>query len=210
MNDASPPSDPPPRPLFRRLTSWLVVIFAIMLSLPVGWCVMKREQIRQARMVLARDGGHVIFDGTPRGKWQNARWAWRIASKLPYGEGILWKTQQVSFYPPNATDETLAQLGPFRDAEVLVLCETHVTDAGLAQLAQFTNLKILDLSHTQITDAGIVHLAGLKSLDAINLQGTAVTPAGVARLRQSLGCQIYSGSNATGGPLGIAPVPLRP
>ncbi len=182
----------------------------VALSLPLGWLAMKRQQHERALREVAAAGGHVIYDHAPSGKWQSCLSLHRVLSRSSLGDGIIWHPYQVSFYPAEATDDTLRHLPYFRKAKVLVLRETHVTDAGLVHLAEFKELRILDLSQTRITDAGLAYLTSMTHLQSLNLEGTAVTAAGVERLRQSLDCSIYSGGNLTSGPQGITTLPGPP
>jgi hypothetical protein len=163
----------------------------VVLSIPLGWLAMKRERHLRAVREISAAGGHVIYDHAPSGRWQQWPALWRLLSSSTLFDGTLWEPYQVSFYPANASDQTLAQLHHFRNTQVLVLAQTHITDAGLVHLTDFPQLKLLDLGDTRITDAGLVHLTSLKNLHILNLSGTDVTPEGIERLRQSLECEIY-------------------
>jgi formylglycine-generating enzyme required for sulfatase activity/Leucine-rich repeat (LRR) protein len=101
-------------------------------------------------------------------------------------------------------DETLAQLEPFTQLDVLRLgrtaisrlgiCSKHgglkeldlsgtlVTDAGLVGLSQLTNLERLGLEDTFVTSKGLFHLSKLTNLKGLDLRRTAVDDEGLAHL----------------------------
>jgi len=180
----------------------------VVASLPLGWLAMKRQQHQRAARELARCGGHVIYDYSPTGRWPAWPALWRMLARTDLGDGILWDPYQVSFYPANATDDTLLHLHHFRAAKVLALGECRITNAGLVHIVGFKDLRILDRSQTQITDAGLDHLASLTNLQSLQLEETDITSTGIERLRQALPqCAIWYGPELTAGPLGIAPLP---
>ncbi len=191
-NEARPPA------VRRWLQFSLRGLLALMLalSLPLGWLAMKRQRELRAVRAISQDGGHVVYEYYPDDgrNWRSAPILQRWFSGL--GEGIIWDAYQVSFYPTNATDQTLSHLQEFSEIKVLALGETDVSDAGLIHLRGLANLALLDLNHTQITDEGLPSLAELGQLQILQLVGTRVTAEGVAKLRRALPtCIIIYGPN---------------
>jgi hypothetical protein len=169
---------------FRFSLRSALVVFLV-LAVPLGWLVAKRNAYRERVAALALDGGHVVPE-FPAGSWGSSAVLGRLLRGTELNEALFARPYQVSFYPPDATDETLAHLHPFADAKVVVLAETKITDAALGHLAEFRELRHLDLSRTAVTDAGLPQLAGLTQLELLQLAGTQVTPAGIAELQKSL------------------------
>jgi hypothetical protein len=164
------------------------------LSLTLGWIAMKRQRELRAVRAINKDGGHVVYEYYPDDgrNWRSAPILQTWLSGL--GEGIIWDAYQVSFYPTNATDQTLSHLQEFSEIKVLALGETEVSDAGLVHLRRLANLALLDLNHTQITDQGLPSLTELEQLQILQLVGTRVTEEGVAKLQRALPtCRIMYG-----------------
>ena len=110
-----------------------------------------------------------------------------------------------------ADDDSVKQLGVFKNLETLLVWQTDVTDEGLSVLAELPKLKrlmlkalpdvtdagmdavagvatleTLDLSESGVTDEGIAKLHGLSNLKKLEVSNTAVTPEGVTAIREAI------------------------
>ena len=124
---------------WRRLRFGLWTLLVVLLSLPLGWFVLKmRDAERQGKAVEAieKAGGTVGYDQV--GQFANVTSVWLG------GSGI--------------GDEGLEHVEGLLQLDYLDLSDTQTTDAGLEHLKGLTRLKAVKLNRTHVTFQGIKEL----------------------------------------------------
>jgi len=187
MTNASPKK--PPRRWFRFCLLTLLV-FAVVLSVPLGWFVMNlRRAARQRAAVEAieKTGKQVFYDYQwcvdmmlPRSQAKPSTPAWL---RQLLGDDFFCDVIQVAYPSTTFGDDDLIHVKNFSKLRRLDLNGAAVTDAGLEQLMGLTSLEHLYLSGTQVTDAGLSHLKGLTTLELLDLSNTQTTDVGMECLK---------------------------
>lgn len=218
MTSPEPPraAKSPPRRGFRlSLRVWLVLVLAI--GTAAGWYLHRVRVQKQAVLYVVNGGGSVRYD------WELSRIAGvsvrfpTIPPSAPFSPWRRWLIDHFGpdwvsnvsavFVGPKNTDSVMANLGDFRQLQLLMIPSgTALTDGQFAQVRNVPSIRILTDSNSPISprafanvealphlqqlrlvnarigDDDLEHLAALSHLEYLDIPGTLISNAGLVHL----------------------------
>lgn len=101
-----------------------------------------------------------------------------LAQLMPYKDYF----SKLSLVGADITDEGLYYIGQMSNLQNLILTKSCIKGEGLSYLSELPNLEVINLSHTYITDEHVLHLSHFPALKKAYVFNTYVTPGVVAVL----------------------------